>query len=323
MEAKNIQRHIRLGTLVIAGTALVIAALYLIGDKRNLFGDSFRIRASFRNVNGLLPGNGVRFAGIDVGTVSDISIDSDSAIIVTMIIEDRVRPYIRRNAVAIIGTDGLMGNKLINILPVPGNSVTVSDMDLLQTLEPVGTDEMTRTLAITNQNIRVITDNLRLITDRLGNNNALWQLLGDSLLADDLREAIVQVRITGNNTAILTGDLRRITRNVLDGKGTVGALVTDTALADSLRQSIVRINYLTNEIALVSGDLSAVTTRIRQGEGALGALIMDTTLVPNLNAAVQSAQAGAEGFRQNMDALRQSIFLRRYFKKQQPSSKTK
>lgn len=98
-----------------AGTAFLIAVLYLIGAKRSLFSDTFKISAEFYNVNGLMSGNNVRFSGINVGTVESVNIVSDSSVLVVMLIEDKVKSYIKKNSVATVGTDGLMGNKLINI----------------------------------------------------------------------------------------------------------------------------------------------------------------------------------------------------------------
>ena len=60
-------------------------------------------------------GNNVRFAGIDVGTVQRIEIISDTLVKVTMVLDNKVLKFIHKNAVASVGTDGLMGNKLINI----------------------------------------------------------------------------------------------------------------------------------------------------------------------------------------------------------------
>ena len=86
-----------------------------MGSKQNLFGSTFSISANFYNVNGLMQGNNVRYAGIDVGTVESITIINDTSVKVVMVIEKKIQPYIKKNALASIGTDGLMGNKLVNI----------------------------------------------------------------------------------------------------------------------------------------------------------------------------------------------------------------
>lgn len=171
--AKNASKNIRLGAFVLAGTIFLIAALYMIGNTQNLFGNTFRISAEFYNVNGLMPGNSVRFSGIDVGTVESVRIVSDSSVLVVMVVEQDIRKYIRKNAIASIGTDGLMGNKIVNINSSPTSSEAIEEGDILETMRPIEQDEMIRTLNATNENMQVITSNLRTITDRINSKNSL------------------------------------------------------------------------------------------------------------------------------------------------------
>ena len=87
-------RNIRLGVFVIIGTLFIITAFYFIGNKQNLFGSTLRISAKFYNVGGLMKGNNVRFAGIDVGTVELVEIINDTAVNVVMIIEKKACKFI-------------------------------------------------------------------------------------------------------------------------------------------------------------------------------------------------------------------------------------
>ena len=90
----------------------------MIGKNRNLFGATYVLKARFENVQGLVAGNNVRFSGIQAGTVKKVKILNDTVIEVTMIIETKMKTIIRKNAIASIGTDGLVGNKVVNIIPV-------------------------------------------------------------------------------------------------------------------------------------------------------------------------------------------------------------
>src|SRR4051812_30930615 len=112
---KELVRNIRLGSFVMAGLLLLIGALYMVGSKRNLFTSTIKVNVTFRNVNGLVIGNNVRFSGIDVGTVSQIEILSDTIIHVELVIDKNVAKFISSSSIASVGTDGLMGNKLVNI----------------------------------------------------------------------------------------------------------------------------------------------------------------------------------------------------------------
>ena len=161
--------NIKLGLFVLAGLVFLVVTLYLIGKNRNLFGTTFTIKASMQAVNGLTTGNNVRFKGIDVGTVKAIELAGDTAILVVMVIDDRVRPYIKQNAIASIGTDGIMGNKLININSMSNAAPPLEHGSIIRSMEPIETDEMLRTLNTTNNTIERVTRNLDEITTKLNN----------------------------------------------------------------------------------------------------------------------------------------------------------
>ncbi|MCX6312468.1 MAG: MlaD family protein [Bacteroidetes bacterium] len=320
---KDTTRNIRLGIFVLAGTAFLIASLYMIGNKRNLFSNTFSIVGNFHTVNGLMPGNNVRFSGINVGTVQSVNILNDSSITVIMIIEEKYHPFIKKNSEAAIGTDGLMGNKLVNISMVKGQSAAVDDGDLIKTLQPIETDDMIRTLALTNDNIKIITENLKRITMKIDNSNSLWGLLSDTIVAENLRQAIVSIRMTGERSALVVGDLRGIAADIKSGKGPIGALITDTAMTGKIRQSVVSIQLLSDKMAIVTGDIGTLTTQVKSGQGTVGTLMMDTTFVGNLNQSILNLKSGTQKFDEDMEALKGSFLLKRYFRKQEKKNQGK
>ena len=108
--------NIKLGVFVLSGLLFLILLLYMIGKNKNLFGSNYTIKARFENIQGLKPGNNVRFAGIDVGTVDKINIINDTVIEVEMLINNKIKNIIKKNALVSIGTDGLVGNKVVNII---------------------------------------------------------------------------------------------------------------------------------------------------------------------------------------------------------------
>lgn len=313
---KESYRNIRLGLFVVIGTISLIAALYFIGSKQNLFGSTMHISAKFHNVNGLMKGNNVRFSGIDVGTIASVEIVSDSSVNVIMIIDKSVQKFIKKNAVASVGTDGLMGNKLVNINSVDENAESVEEGDELKTLHPIEMDEVVRTLNVTNDNVKVITDNLKDVSEKFNNNNSLWYLLTDTVVAENVRNAVIHFKLTGTNTAIITGNLSKIVQDIKSGKGTVGALLTDTLFSHKLNQTIVNIQAVSDSVALISGDLKNVSKKLKNGEGAIGMLLTDTAFVHNLNRSMENIKEGSSNFNENMEALKHSWPFKKYFRKQ-------
>jgi phospholipid/cholesterol/gamma-HCH transport system substrate-binding protein len=314
-------KNIRLGLFVLLGTIFIITGLYFIGDNQNIFGTKFQISADFKDVNGLMTGNNVRYSGINIGTVKNIRILNDSSIRVDMIIKQSARAFIRKNTTATIGTDGLMGNKLVNLQSGKEKAEIVENGDILQSVSPVSTAEMIRTLDQTNEDIAVIVQNLRKISEQTNNPNNLWHLLMDSTFADNVRQAIVNIKLTSQNSATITGDLSRIMADIKAGKGSIGALITDTTLSNNLKQTIINIKVVSDTLGYITGDLRSVTQGLRDGEGALGTILMDTAFAHDLNKSMENIQKGSEGFNENMEAMKHSIFLRRYFRKQEKEKK--
>ncbi len=313
---KDTNKTVKLGIFVLAGTLFLIVAMYLIGAKQSLFTDTFKVQVNFHNVDGLMPGNNVRFAGIDVGTVDEVKIINDSSVNVTLRIEDKYKDYIKKNALVSIGTDGLMGNKLVNINSALEPGAPIEEDDLLVSIRPIETDAMLRTLNRTNEDVSTIARNLRIITERVNNSNTLWSLLTDTTVAENVKNAIVSIRITGERTAEVAGDLKYITASIKAGKGTIGALLTDTGLSHQLRQTIVNVQLVSDSLAYITGDLQYVTGKIKRGEGAVGTILMDTAFVSNLNQTMINLRKSSKSLEQNMEALKSSFLLRRYFKKQ-------
>ena len=169
--------NIRLGLFVLIGIVFLIVALYMIGNNRNLFDQTFTITATFSKVNGLMKGNNVRFSGIDVGTVKSIRISSDTSVEVMMIIQADARRFIKKNARAAVGTDGLMGNKLVEIDNAMAASAPVEGGDVIASVVPLETDQMMRTLGRTNNDLAQITAEVKEITRKVNNSRALWSIL--------------------------------------------------------------------------------------------------------------------------------------------------
>ncbi len=91
--------QIKLGVFVSVGLVLLIGGIYFIGKKQQFFHSTISVSCVFKNVNGLQEGNNVRFAGIDVGTIDYIEILSDTAVKVSMVINDDVQKFIKKDAV--------------------------------------------------------------------------------------------------------------------------------------------------------------------------------------------------------------------------------
>lgn len=319
----SLSRNIRVGIMFLLGLILLVGALYLIGDKRNLFGDTILLKAEFEEVNGLMKGNNVRYVGIDVGTVSDVRILNDSVVSVEMTIEAEATSFIRTNALASIGSDGLMGNKLVNIHAVQGKAPYIQEGDVIQAVAPLDTDEIMRTLSRTNDDMSTIAQNLKSITQKIEEENMIWNLLGDSAMAVSIKNTIKNVDYTSAELTQITRTFREISEDVKGGKGTVGKLLTDTSFMVKLDNTLLGIQNVTDSLSKLSGNISQITDDINEGKGAAGKVLKDEQFDKDLTETLENMKRASKALEEDLEALKHNIFFRGYFKKKAKEEKKK
>lgn len=186
MEAKG--NNIKLGALVVGVATVLIIGLYLIGDKQNLFGDTFIVSARFKDVGGLVAGNNVRFGGMDVGTVESVEVMNDTSILVIMRIDEKYHRNIHGNSLAMLSSEGMMGNRIVSISSDGSGGPPIAEGHMIKSQNSISMDETTRTLSITNNNLKEITENVKNMTEKL-DSSALWMVVSDTAIAQNLRNA--------------------------------------------------------------------------------------------------------------------------------------
>ena len=296
--------------------AMLLIAAYLIGNRQNMFGKTFDINATFKNANGLQQGNNVRFSGINVGTVNGILMVNDTTIRVNMIIKDEMRNHIKKDAIATIGSDGLVGSMLVNIVPGEGNTKLIQPGDALQSYSKVATQDMINTLNTTNENAALLTADLLKVSQALTKGNGtLGSLLNDSIMANDLKQTLSHLKHTSNQANATFSQLNKIIESINFKESTAGVLLSDTISAGKMRLVIENFETSSIEIKKMTQDLNTILNRVKDGNGAISYLSKDTTLVNQLNRTMQNIEQGTERFNENMEALKHNFLTKRYFRK--------
>lgn len=319
MAKKRTISNIKLGVFVLAGFTFLVLLLFMLGKNQNLFGNTYVLKASFDNVQGLLTGNNVRYAGIQVGTVKKIEIISDTLIEVTMNIEKRMLSIIKKNALASIGTEGFVGNKVVNIIPTRQQSAVAEEGDMLLSKGTINTDEMLQTLSKTNNDMAAISAGLKITVERINKSDALWTLLDDQSLPNNIRTSIENIRLATTKASRIVDDFGTIVEDVKEGKGSVGSVLKDTMYARNLNEAILKINSAGSKVDSIAIEINEVVMAIKydlkNGKGPFGALLNDTAMVNKLNISLDNIQEGTDGFNQSMEALKHNFLLRGYFRK--------
>ncbi|MDP3667576.1 MAG: MlaD family protein [Sediminibacterium sp.] len=318
MEKKTID-NIKLGIFVSAGLLFLVVLLYMIGKNMSLFGDTYVLKARFENAQGLVVGNNVRYSGIQSGTVKEIKIMNDTTIEVTLLVEKKMMAIIRKNAVVSIGTEGLVGNKVVNIIPRRKQAPLAEEGDILFAKRSVDADEMLQTLSQTNNDVAVIAADLKITIQRINTSNALWNLLNDKSIPENFRVSVANILAATGNAGKLVNNLNDIVMDIKNGKGSAGAILRDSSFAKNLNEAILKIKSVGDNVDSLSHEISLVVAGVRQdvnsGRGPVNALLKDSVIVIKLNTSLSNIEKGTDGFNQNMEALKHNFLFRGYFRK--------
>lgn len=195
MEGHTQKFKIRLGLFILGGLLLFVVAIFIIGRQKNLFNPVFSLTSTFYNVSGLQVGNNVRFSGINVGTVDDIRIINDSTVKVDMIIRQEVKQFLRADCEVAIGSEGLIGDRLLIITQGSAEAGPAVEGQELASIEPVETDAIMASIEITAGNAEVISASLAEIMTKINSGQGtLGRLIQDSTIAENFNQTILNLK---------------------------------------------------------------------------------------------------------------------------------
>ncbi len=320
MEKSKIN-NAKLGFIVIAGILFLVFTLYMIGQNRILFQSTFTIKTEVTDANGLQPGNNVTYMGIKAGTVKSVEMASDTSIYILMRIDNDLKSHIKRDAIAKITSEGLMGNKMVSITAGSTEAKTVEEGDLIASEAPVDTDKIIRSLGNTSSKIELISDNLLEITSQFKSSSNFQTLLTDTLILVDLKKAIGEIREAGSNLSSMAATGNNLLVNLDQGEGLVPQLFTDTVLVNKMESAISKIEKASQETVLVMEDARKIAQKMKAGEGTAGMLLTDSLMRKKLFESAVNIEEGFSDFNAIMDAIKQSFLFRGYFRKQEKEKK--
>ncbi|MDO8896984.1 MAG: MlaD family protein [Bacteroidales bacterium] len=284
MKSSNFK--LRLGLFVAGGFILFAVAIFLIGRQKNLFNPVFKLTTTFHNVSGLQVGNNIRFSGINIGTVEGINIINDTTVQVDMIIQRSVQQFIKKDCMVLIGSEGIIGDRILVITQSTSDAHQVLGGQSLKSVEPTETDAIIASLSVTAKHVEIITDELaQIMTNINQGNGTLGRLIQDSTIAEDINETIINFK-----------------------KSSAGVVENMDVIMKSF-------NKTAGNVLISSNQLAEIVTNVNQGQGTIGRLIQDTTVAENINQTIINLKNSSKGLDDNLEALKSNFLFRGYFRK--------
>ncbi len=322
-----------LGLFITGGLALIVWGIFFLGKKEKIFEQTFHLYVPFENVVGLRAGTAVRLSGIDIGVVDKIRLPEapGGKVIVDLRLDQDAQPLIRKDAHAVIETEGLVGSKIVSLKGSTLAAPPVADGDSIYSRSPIDLNAILDTFDETSRYMQVVTQSLEGITSQIGAGKGTIgklvyeeefynKLISMARHSDSISAAIFKE--TGRLGHIITqvsNSTDSLIKRVRAGKGTLGALIYKDDLHDLAISSM----------SGVRDSLQGLIGEMRHGDGVIGKAVSDKNLAAQLDSSLyrlaqlndeltgvsRIARAGALGFAENMEALKHNWLFKGYFER--------
>lgn len=303
------------GLFVLAGIAILLAGVFIIGGKDKSFKKTVIASAVFDDINGLAKGSNVWYAGVKIGVVKKVGF-VDNGVLVSFSIEEDVQQKIRKDTKVKLSTDGLIGNKILVLYGGTSASPEIEDGNTLAVENGTGAEEMIATLQQNNKNLLSITNDLKTVSKALAEGKGtMGKLLHDPTINNSLQSAMASLNQAGNNAQVLTANLSTFSKK-LNNKGYfLNDIATDTTIVASLKATAAQLNEMSQTASAAVENLNATTSRLNSNKSAVGVLLNDEAAAVNIQNTLANLQAGTRKLDENMEALQHNFLLRGFFKK--------
>lgn len=325
MTALKNNRPVIVGIFIFLGLLILVVAIFTLGGQKKTFVRTFTINAIFNDVGGLLTGGNVWFSGVKVGTVKKISFYGDSQVQVTMNIEQDAEAHIHKDAKAKIGSDGLIGNKIVIIYGGDPKKPQVEKNDFLSVERATSTDDMLATLQENNKNLLEITKDFKSISKKIDSGEGtLATLLNDPTIAKKLNSAADNLQETLANLKTVSEGSKNVLANLQDFSGklnkkgnSINDLASDTVVYKSVKATLAQLNNASNSVTQFTANLKTVSDRLNQKDNAVGVLLNDSETAASMKVTLKNLESGSKKLDEDLEALQHNFLLRRFFKKKE------
>lgn len=326
MRSTSSSRSVIVGIFTLIGIAIFAVTILTLGDQRKTFTESIVVTSFYGNVNGLQKGNNIWFSGVKVGTIRSVNIIESGRVEVKMNIDEAAKQYIHNDAQARLSTDGLIGNKIVEIYGGTLNAPIIKAGDIIRTDTLLSTEDMMNTLSKNNDNLLGITTNLKTITGNIAEGKGtLGKLLNDETL-------INQINAITNSLHRSTTQVERLSRAAADYTAKLNEpgslandLVTDTVVFANLRQITRRLKAVTDSSQMVVDNLNAAGLTFKNGiqnpETPLGMMLNDKSTSDKIKVTLSNLQSATRKLDEDLEALQHNFLLRGFFKKKAKEAK--
>jgi len=300
------KRGIGVGFFIIIGLLFLVGGVMTIGNLHSTFQKKMTISTIFGDINGLQTGNNIWFSGVKIGTVKKIEFYGDRQVKVLMNINIESKQYIRKDAKVKIGSDGLIGNKILVIYGGSELAQEVEHGDTLANETALSTEEIMNTFQQNNLNVLALTKKIA------NGEGSIGKLINSDSIYNTIAATTRSLQKASANAQILINSLADFTAK-LNNKGTLAnELVSDTLLFKSLRNSAFQINKVADTATVLINNLKMAS---QNPKSPIGVLLQDEKAGADLKNIIINLESSSKKLDADLEAIQHNFLFRRYFKK--------
>ena len=316
MSSKETKRAVTVGIFVFVGLAILIAGIFVLGSQQKKFTKTITLLTSFNDVAGLKVGSNVWFSGVKVGIIKNIHFKDVKDVEVELTIEEKSADYIRKDAVTKLGSDGLIGNKIVVITGGTQNAPAIENGDFLRSAKTTDMDAMMETLQQNNENLAKITSDFVSISRGMADGKGVvGAMLTDTAMVETLRGSLISISKAMDNANVASANLVALTKQLNSKQGLVYDLTTDTAVFASLRRTASELQGVSQTASALMQNLNSTTAKLNDKNNAVGVLLNDPATANQLRSVVNNLDQSTAKLDENMKALQSNFLFKGYFKK--------
>src|SRR5690606_1028628 len=318
MTTNERKRSLTVGLFVLIGLIILVAGILVLGTQQNKFSKNLVVTTYFHDVKGLKVGNNVWFSGVKVGIVKEIKFQSINDVKVVMHIEEKSSQFIREDVVAKLGSDGLIGNAIVNLVGGSDQVPPIQDGDVIKSVGGTDTDAMFATLQTNNENLVEITKNFAVLSQQMvEGKGTVGALMTDSTIALSLKKSVQGLDKTMADVNKASANLVVLMNKLNSNQGLIHELTTDTVVFASLRESATQLQGVTETASTLMENLNATSARLNDKDNAIGVWTDDPEAAAGSKQILRNLNMSTEKLDDNMKALQSNFLFRGYFRKQQ------
>ena len=316
MNTERNKRNVIVGLFVAVGLLILIMGVFTLGGQKKTFVAAINVNAVFEDVNGLQKGANVWFSGVKVGTVKSVDFDGSAKVRVVMHIEKKAQEFIRKDAMAKIGAEGLIGNKLVVIYGGSQNAGPIGGGESLAVEHSLSTDDMMATLQKNNENLASITNDFKTVSSRLAKGEGtIGALLNDATLFKSLEATAMRLQQAARNSEQVSGQIANYTAQLQTPGSLANGLVHDTAIMTNLNAAVRQMNDAAAEAHTFAGNLRTASNQLSSSDNTLGVLLNDEESAGQVKKMIENLNSGSKKLDEDLEAIQHNFLLRGFFRK--------